>query len=516
MLIARRIVSSSAHSLARASPAGFAYHASGQRWIPAEHLLHLSEKLVDVAAGRCKRLMVFMPPRHGKSELISKYFPAWYLGRFPDNQVILTSYSDQFAAAWGRRARDEFDENCERLFGLKVNKETAGGSSWEVADRDGIMVTAGVGGGITGKGAHLMIIDDPVKNASDAASGTIQQAHIDWWKSTARTRLMPGGAVVLVMTRWHEGDLAGQLLKAQMEEDGDEWEIISLPGLAEESCSASYPEAQSIDLGPDPLGREMGAPLWPEFYAVEDLHKTRAAMGTYWFNAMYQQRPSAAEGNLFKKTNFRYFEKRDGLALIHHQDERGLELFDPSYCKVKFCTVDCAESEKKSADYSVISTWIVTVNSDLLLWDRQREQYERHDLKAMIKRVFYVQQPQIVFIENASAGTWVIKELTLEGLPVVPLNADADKITRSWPAIARYEEHRIFHPMGEGFEWVKKEWEPELLGFPNTSNDDQVDTVAYAGMQLPFLGGVTREAGGVSKIRSGKGTLTGGLMTRRL
>lgn len=492
--------------------------------MPAEHLLLLSQKLVDVAMGRTKRLIVCMPPRHGKSELISRYTPAWYLGRWPDKQVMLCSYSDQFANTWGRRARDTFKEWGPKLFDVRVNPETAGGGQWEVLGREGIMVTAGVGGGITGKGANLLIIDDPVKNAQDAASEIIQQTQIDWWKSTARPRLMPDAGVVLVMTRWHEADLAGNLIEQWMNEDGDAWEILSLPGLAEGEITVSYPPSKTLHLGPDPLGREVGEALWPGVehmgtkigYDVETLEATRRAQGTYWFNAMYQQRPSSAEGNLFMGHNFRYYTRSDvDRHLVTLFRDSGPEVVDVGAC-LKFCTVDCAESEKKNADYSVIATWVVTPQKDLLLWDRERVQFTATNLKPLIRRTYFTEAPQFIAIEKKSAGTAIIEELVLAGLPVIALEADDDKITRSLPMAARYEEKRVFHPKGPGFEWVASEWEPELKNFPNARNDDQVDVAAYAGMQLPTLGGGMSEAA-ARTTRSGKGkTIASGLLKRQL
>lgn len=507
--------------LARATPAGFAWQASQERWVPAEHLLLLSQKIVDVAAGRIPRLMVFMPPRHGKSELISRYTPAWFLGRWPDKRVILCSYGDTFAATWGRQARDVFSENCPGLFGVEVNKETAGGGEWSVAGHRGGMVTAGVGGGITGKGAHLMIIDDPVKNSQDAASETMQQTQIDWWKSTARTRLMPGAGVILVMTRWHEADLAGRLIKSWKDEDGDEWEILSLPGLAEERCTVSYPSSKTLDLGPDPLGRAPGEPLWDRRqvgdtlvgYSREDLEATRRAQGSYWFSAMYQQRPAAAEGNLWKREHFRYYEREDN-GMVRIFRDSGVEVFDPDWGS-KFCTVDTAASEKTSADFTVVSTWMVTTNKDLLLWSRERHQFEGPDVKMLLRRVFFEEAPALLYVEQATVSMSIIQELVREGLPIVPLRPDADKVTRSLPMVARYEEHRVFHPRGVGCGWVAEEWEPELLNFPNGANDDQVDTAAYAGIQLPIFGGPVAGAGAAVRRTGAGSTHLGGVRHRQ-
>lgn len=466
--------------------------------------------------------MVFMPPRHGKSELISRYTPAWFLGRYPTKKVMLASYSDTFASHWGRRARDTFKEHAPDLWGERVDPETSGGGQWQVLGKDGIMVTAGVGGGITGKGADLLIIDDPVKNAQDAASEVIQQAQIEWWKSTARTRLQPGGGVIFVMTRWHESDLAGQLIREMIEEEGDQWEFLDLPAYAQEQTTISYPPSKQLVVrdedhpnGEDQLDRAVGEVLWTEMYPPEEMEKIRKAVGSYWFNALYMQQPSSAEGNLFKRPTFRYYEKLpimgDEVCVRIHKDS-GVEVFNVAYGR-KFITVDCAESEKKTADYTVVSTWIVSTNKDLLLWDRERVKFDPAFLKPLVRRIFYEQRPSFIAIEKKSVGTTLISELVMEGLPVVPVTPDVDKITRALPAIARYEEKRVFHPMNEP--WVKEEWEPELLNFPNASNDDQVDTVSMAAQQLPLLGGLHAGSAPRGTVRTGGETLTGGMLNKR-
>jgi len=492
--------------LARSSPAGLAWWASGgdegnSMWLLAPHLNILSQKIIDVATGRIPRLIVTMPPRHGKSELISRFTPAWFLGNFPDKKVMLTSYADTFAAQWGRAARDVLKEYGPELFGVTVDAETSGGQLWQVQGRRGIMVTAGVGGGLTGKGGDLLIIDDPVKNSQEAQSETTRQAHHEWWKSTARTRLQKDAGVILVMTRWHEDDLVGRLL-GDAHEGGDKWEVLNLPGIAEKD---------------DLLGREEGEALWPEMFPLESLEQTRRAMGTYWFTAMYQQRPAPAEGMLFKKANFRYYTKSEDnkFATIYRED--GAEVFDSAY-GLKFCTMDVAASEKTEADYTVIATWIVTPNRDLLLWDRERVKFQGPDLKPLVKRVYYEQQPAFIGIERLGYGYTLIQELLREGLPIIKLEPDTDKISRALPACARYEEHRIFHQRGPS--WVQEEWEDELLKFPNATHDDQVDTVAYAAMQLPQLAVGTfkhnRDRAGLHTPRGSGKTITGGLLTQNL
>jgi predicted phage terminase large subunit-like protein len=416
------------------------------------------------------------------------------------------------------------------LFGVSVKSETSGGQHWEVEGHDGIMVTAGVGGGLTGKGADLLIIDDPIKNSEEAQSERIRDAHHDWWKSTARTRLQTGAGVILVMTRWHEDDLAGRLLKDAQAGEGDEWEVLCLEGTAE----VEHP-LRTTHVGkrgwrptnlvedprvPDPLGREVGEALWPAKFDGESLEGTRRAMGAYWFGAMYQQRPAPAEGMLFKKKNFRYYQKSEavgegGSQLVTIFRDSGPEVFDVAY-GTKFCTVDVADSEKKSADFTVVSTWVVTVNKDLLLWDRERVQFEGPNLKLLVRRVFFEQRPSVIAIERLGFGTALIRELVREGLPIVKLEPDTDKVTRSLPAVARTEEHRVFFPRGPG--WVEEEWEPELLSFPNSKNDDQVDTFSYAALQLPMMGGFLQpgDAAAITPARRSGRTLTGGLMSQHL
>lgn len=453
-----------------------------------------------------------MPPRHGKSELISKYFPAWFLGRFPDRKVMLASYADTFAAQWGRRSRDVLEEFGPDLFGVRVDPETAGGQLWEVAKNEGIMVTAGVGGGLTGKGAHLLIIDDPVKNNVEAQSQTTRDAHHEWWKSTARTRLQKGAGVVLVMTRWHEDDLAGRLIADAENGEGDEWEVLNLPALAEDG---------------DLLGRDPGEVLWPDMFDEQWMEETRRALGTYWFTALYQQRPSPADGMMFKRSNFRYYEKTDavnseGMPIVKIHRDDGVEIFDPSY-GTKFATMDVAASANQDADFTVISTWVVTPKKDLLLWDRERVQFEGPDLAPLVRRVYFEQRPAFIGIERLGHGLQIIQELIRDGLPIIRLEPDKDKVARALPAMARYEEHRVFHPMHT--RWVGEEWENELLAFPNGKNDDQVDTVAYAALRLPSI-----QAGGKgfrsstnpgekaagARVRGRGGQIAGGLMTRSM
>lgn len=500
--------------LARSSPAGLAWWSGGGKytdnreewgWIPANHLMLLSQAIVRAATGGCPRLIVTMPPRHGKSELVSKFTPAWFLGNFPDKKVMLASYADSFAAQWGRKARDVIKDNSE-LFGVKVNTETSGGQFWELVGHDGVMVTAGVGGGLTGKGAHFLIIDDPVKNAEEAQSENVREAHWDWWRSTVRTRLQKDACVILVMTRWHEDDLAGRMIANDPSRDkdgvlippdddgvismrtdveGDTWEVLNLPAFAETALYAPDENGERRD----EVGRVQGEVLWPEMFDKEWMDQTKRAMGLYWFTAMYQQTPSPLEGMLFKKKDFRYYERLDTAetSLVTLLRDSGPVVFDISYGPC-FQTVDVAASEDQQADYTVVSTWRVTPTGDLIWWDCEWQQFDTTKTGSFVERKYWQFKPAQVKIERLGHGLNVIQELNAKGLPIGRLEPDRDKVSRALPICARYQEGKVFHPLNAT--WDIQHAEKQLLSFPNTKNDDIVDTVSYAGIELPFMMGV--------------------------
>ena len=203
-----------AQMTATLDPAGLARYVTRGAWKIAPHLDLLSRRLVAVACGEVRRLLVVMPPRHGKSLLCSVFFPAWYLGTYPDRRVILASYESDFAAGWGRKTRDVLEEHGP-LFGVSLRSDSSAANRWDIAGRAGGMISVGVGGAATGRGADLFIIDDPVKSLEDAQSEAMSRRAWDWYRGVARTRLEPGGAIVLIMTRWAEQDLAGRLLAGE-------------------------------------------------------------------------------------------------------------------------------------------------------------------------------------------------------------------------------------------------------------------------------------------------------------
>lgn len=439
-----------------ATPALFAQYCSRFKWLAFDYLLELSNALMKVASGEIKHLMIFMPPRHGKSELTSKYFPAWFLGNNPDKRIILTSYEADFAAQWGYKARNIMSEYGPKLFGYSVSGNSSARDRWDIAGHTGGMSTAGVGGAITGKGCHILLIDDPVKNAEEAQSKVYRDKAAEWYKSTAYTRLEPGGAVIIIQTRWHEDDLSGRLLK----EEPDKWTVIRFPALAGDD---------------DPLGRLPGEALSPRRYSVEALMKIKATLGPYWWNALYQQRPSALEGTVFKNQHIRY--------CTRDRDLFALELPDGSSKKIAykecmvFQTCDPAVSTKASADYFVLATWALTPYHDLILLDLLRTRLEGPDQINLFKQQYTRWKPAFQGVEAVGVGKTMYQMLVREGLPIRELKAEADKVTRALPAAARMEAGCIYLMRNaQGL----SEFVDELLSFPKGAHDDCVDCLSYA------------------------------------
>lgn len=438
-------------------------YESGGRWIPARHLQLLCDALEKVARREIFRLIVTMPPRHGKSEVISKKFPAWYLANYPDDEMILASYAAELAIDFSKIARQTFKE-WSHLWGVEISDDSAAANKWTVKGYRGGLAAAGAGGPITGRGARIAIIDDPFKNHEEAASQTIRDKIWDWYRSTLLTRLTPDGAVVIVQTRWHEDDLVGRILEQIKAQDrAHEWVIIELPALAEEE---------------DVLGRKPGEALWPERFGQEWLKRMKEDIGSYLFSALYGQRPSPAEGQLVKRSWFRYF-SIDGDYFVLHSST-GEKRIEQHRCMI-FQTCDPAATENENSDYFVVSTWAMTKDRDLLLLDVLRERAETTKHKTIILSIFNRWQPRFVGVENRTYGLNIIQDVKREGIPVRPLKADTDKVSRFRSMAARYEVGAVYHL--KHADWLH-EYEKELLAFPKAKHDDQVDTAAYAGIEV--------------------------------
>ena len=434
-------------ALASQSPIGLALVDDDLYEVP-KHLELLNNLLLDVSDGKIDRLMVTMPPRHGMSELCSKYFPAWYLGTHPEDRIILTSYEADFAATWGQKVRDIFKEH-KTVFGVNVNDRSAARNRWDIAGHRGGMGTAGVGGPITGKGAEILIIDDPVKNAEQANSPTFREKAKEWYRSTAYTRLTPTGKVILIQTRWHEDDLGGWLL----EDSDDDWVVIDLPAIAMDDNDA--------------IGRKKGEALWPELWTLDKLQQRKNELGEYWFSAMYQQQPQPLEGGILKRAWLDYYDPMDPTI-------RQVQLSNT----VTYTGWDLAISEKETADYTCSCTLKVDVNTGhayIVDWTR-----EHIDFPAQQKAVPNVQRKwnaALIGIEDNAYQAALPQSLRGLRLPLKTRTAIKDKVTKIQSTFTLFEQGTVHLPLNHP---LLGEFENEYSMFPTGRHDDLLDATEMA------------------------------------
>lgn len=399
-----------------------------------KHLQHIRSFVDRVIAGEVKKLMLFVPPRHGKSEQVTVRLPAWYLERWPDRRVIVGAYNQTLANKFSRKTRKIANGRVD------ISSERTAVEDWETNAGGGLRAV-GVGGGITGQGGNLIIIDDPVKNREEANSSTYREKVWDWYTDDLYTRLEPGGAIILIMTRWHDDDLAGRILKS---EDGPNWTVINLPALAEEN---------------DALGRSPGEALCPERYNEDDLAKIKVVMGS-GFQALYQQRPSAEEGDIFKREWWRYYREAPDFRQIVQSWDTGFK-------------------KETANDFSVCTTWGVGEKGFYLL-DRWKEKVEYPQLKRAAASQDAKWRPRVVLIEDKASGQSLIQELTQDTtIPVrkVPVGKYDDKISRAHAVTPTIEAGRVFLP--EDAPWLS-DYLDEMALFPNGEHDDDVDSTTQA------------------------------------
>jgi predicted phage terminase large subunit-like protein len=436
---------------ATVDPAAFASYVSNGTWQPAPHLEYIIERLRAVAVGESSRLLVFAPPRHGKSELL-KHYAAWFLGRFPDRSVIIASYNDDLAADFGRAVRAILNAHGKELFGIEIAQDSSAANRFQIANHDGGLYAVGVGGSMTGRGADLLIVDDVVKSDVEALSETTQRRHWNWWRSTAMTRLEPGASIVGIGTRWSVDDLLGRLA------DSGSFDVVRLPALAEDD---------------DPLGREPGEALWPDRYPVETLARIRAEQGGFWWAAMYQGTPEPMTGNMFPRDSFREFTTTGD---SYDLDGKIIPVED---CD-RFAIADTALSDKRTADYTVIGVFALTPDKDLLWLERWRGRYSGPDQVKLMRRVFDEHSPAWIGVEHATAGLHVVQQLETS-LPIRHLKPTGSKTARATTAATLMEQGKVWFPKGKP--WLDELY-AELVTFPHSKHDDQVDVLSYAARQI--------------------------------
>lgn len=452
--------------MARAHPTAWAMYASEGRWKRSYHLQVLSEYLMKVVSGEIKRLCISFPPRHGKSEYVTKYFASWWLGRNPNDEVMIASYAQRITEQWSVASRDLLAAYGKDVFDYAAAARSAS-SMWNIRDMQtgkkmrGSMFATGKGGAMTGRGADLLICDDLIRDAEEAANPAIRDKCWDWLRSVAFTRLSPKGRAIIIGTRWHFDDPIGRLERISgTDEEGEPWHFVNFPAIA-----------NSDD---DILGRKEGEALWPTRFPTDHLHKIRSQVGPYVWEALYQGQPTPSEGGLFKKQWFKYFTEDRGSL---YQADDSSKVTKVSALK-RFCTVDLALSTKSTADYTVALVWGMDVQAKrLYLLDSIRVRLEGPDIVPLLTRLHDQHRFLGIYVEAVAYQLTIVQEAARAGLPVRQLKPDRDKVSRAIPSTALLEQGRLL--FRKEARWLPA-LETEMLQFPHGVHDDQVDCVAYA------------------------------------
>jgi predicted phage terminase large subunit-like protein len=421
-------------------------------FISGAHHKRMAEAFERVASGQLKRLIINMPPRHTKSEFASYLLPAWFLGRFPHKKVIQTSHTAELAVGFGRKVRNLVDsEVYKEIFpSLSLQADSKAAGRWNTS-KGGDYFAIGVGGAVTGKGADILIIDDP-HSEQEAAMAAINPEVYDkvyeWYTSGPRQRLQPGGSIVIVMTRWAQRDLTGQVLKSAAQRGGEEWEVIEFPAIL-----------------------PSGNPLWPQFWSIEELSALQEELPNAKWQAQYQQNPVGNESAIVKRDWWKWWEEDD-----------------PPQCDFILQSWDTAFEKTQRADYSAGTTWgIFNCKEDgnrpnIILLNTYKKRVEFPDLKKDVLREFKEYEPDALIVEKKASGAPLIYDLRAMGVPVQEYTPSKgqDKIARL---------NSVSDIIASGKVWVPKtRWAEELVdeiaAFPSGEHDDLVDATTLALMRF--------------------------------
>ena len=421
-------------------------------FIGGRHHAIMAKAFERVANGECKRLIINMPPRHTKSEFASYLLPAWFLGKFPSKKVIQTSHTAELAVGFGRKVRNLVDsETFHDIFpNLHLQADSKAAGRWNTS-KGGDYFAIGVGGAVTGKGAHLLIIDDPHSEQEAALAATNPEVYdkvYEWYTSGPRQRLQPGGAIVVVMTRWSQRDLTGQVLKSSAQRGGEEWEVIEFPAIM-----------------------PSGKPLWPEFWSLEELSALKEELPNAKWQAQYQQNPVGNESAIIKRDWWKWWEK----------DE-------PPECEYILQSWDTAFEKTNRADYSAGTTWgVFNCKEDgnrpnIILLDTYKKRVEFPELKKDVLEAYQTYEPDSMLVEKKASGAPLIYDLRAMGVPVQEYTP-----SRGQDKIARL--NAVSDIIASGKVWVPRtRWAEELVDeiaeFPNGEHDDLVDATTLALMRF--------------------------------
>lgn len=425
------------------------------------HIQRLCAALEAVERGDVKRLMINMPPRHGKSITASVAFPSWYLGRHPDQEVMIASYGATLSEGFSRSARDALETYGPQVFGVKVAPDSRAVDSWNIGGRPGKFHAVGVGGALTGKGGSVLLLDDPVKDSEEASSEIIREKLWAWYQTTFFTRrsIAPEGAIVLIMTRWHEDDLAGRLL-AEEQRGGDRWEKLIMP---------------MVDDTVEPV--QSGPILWPERVTRKFCDDLRRSSHTW--EALYQQRPSNPGGNIFKKGWFRYYINRPWM---------GPQGLTPGWFDEIIISVDAAFKDLDSSDLVAIHVW-GRRGPDRYFLDRVSDRMGFYrtvsEVLAMRKKWPLARR---VYIEDKANGSAVIEVARKRITGVLAVKPQGGKLARAYAVQPQVEGQNVYLPDPAICTWTN-EVIGQFASFPFAPHDDDVDAMTQALLKMESAGG---------------------------
>ena len=415
-------------------------------FIEGRHHKEIADKFDQIAQGKIKRLIINMPPRHTKSEFSSFLLPAWMVGRKPDLKIIQTTHTTELALRFGCKAKTLIDSpEYQKVFQTRLREDSQAAGKWET-EQGGEYYAAGVGSAITGRGADLLIIDDP-HSEQDAMNPEALERAYEWYTSGPRQRLQPGGAIVVVMTRWSQKDLTGALINSQKNVKADKWHVVEFPAIM-----------------------PSGKPIWPEYWKKEELEGVRASLSIGKWNAQWMQNPTAEEGSILKREWWNLWEKPSIPPLQH---------IIQSY--------DTAFSKKETADFSAITTWGVFYPDEdspanLILLDAHKERLEFPELRKEALEQYKYWKPDTVIIEAKASGQPLTYELRKIGIPVINFTPSKgqDKFARVNAVAPMFESGMIWAPDEEFADEVIE----ECASFPYGDHDDLVDSTTQALMRF--------------------------------
>lgn len=426
-------------SLWRAYPDTFATKLSHGKWVPYQHLQFISKVIAPAIAHGNARIIIEAPPRHGKSELISHWTPTWFLEHWPELSVMLASYESSLAASFGRKVRNQFD--TQDILNTKLSEDSKAANRFHT-NKGGTMVTSGVGGALTGKGAHLALIDDPIKNRIEALSKHKRETTWEWMDWVLKTRLEPGGSIIILMTRWHHDDLVGRILKSKSLK---RWTRLRLPALAGEN---------------DPLGRAAGEALCPERYTKEDLLAIKDDLPPQVWEALYQQNPTDEEGALVKRGHFKFYKVLPDLTNM-------IQSWDMTF------------KETPDGSFVVGQVWGRNgANKYLVHQIRERMDFQP-TLEAVVAMTARFPKAIKKLIEDKANGPAIISMLRNKVSGIVAQPVDGSKYARFEAVSPEFISGNIYVPDPSIAPWVD-EYIEEHVSFPHFGSDDQVDATSQA------------------------------------